>query len=126
MSDIFVFLIIYLIVSAVTFWAVQSLFKSIENENGTKLPHALKAKLAFACSTMYLLPLLFVKSVGIEALFLYALTIPLAIFATMKIPQTSISFKTALVLFFGISVKLIAAMIFLGAAARLIGKIIKQ
>lgn len=126
MSEIFVLAIIYLIVTAIAFWAVQSLFKTIESENETQLPKILKIKLAFVCSTMYLLPLLFVKPVGIEALFLYALTIPLAIFATMKIPQSTISFKSAMVLFFGISVKLIAAMVVLGAVARLAVKLIKQ
>lgn len=123
MSDLIIISLVYFIVTAISYWSAYSIFKSIETEDKLSIPLSAKIKLALVCSAAYLLPLIFFKILDGAAFLLYFLTIPIAIVAIKAIPQTSISLKSAMSLFFGIFAKLFAVAIILGGASRLIVRI---
>lgn len=123
LTDAFVISLIYLIVTAVSFLSVYSIFKSIETADKLSIPLLTITKLAFVCSTAYLLPLMLFRFLNGAAFLFYLATIPLAIIAIQKIQKNPISLKSAMTLFFGIFVRLIAALIVLGGISKLIVRI---
>jgi hypothetical protein len=126
MSDFIVLLLIYVFFSVIAFWSVQSLFQKIELEDELEISLKIKIRLALIFSAMYLLPLLFVKPVGLVSLLLYFLTIPLSIIAIQKIAKNSMPLKSAIAVFLGISGKFIVVLIVLGIIVRLLLKAIKE
>ena len=125
MTDAVLVLLIYLIVTVISFWSAHSILSNIETEDKLSIPLSTKIKLAFICSTAYFLPLIFFKSLDNSAFLLYIMTIPLAVIAVQKTPQNPISLKSATSLFFGISARLITAAVILGGASRIILRILK-
>jgi hypothetical protein len=123
LSDLIVISLVYFVVTAISYWSVYSIFKSIETEDKLSIPLASKIKIALVCSAAYFLPLLFFRMLDSAAFLLYLVIIPIGIIAIKAISKNPISLKSALGLFLGIFAKMVAVAIILGGASRLIVRI---
>ena len=123
MMDIFALTLVYVIVTAIALWAVQSFFKETETDANSTVSLKVKVKLAAVCSASFLIPLAFIKSYGFGSMMLYFITVPIAIFAIKKSANHEIGLKTAFGVFIGIYIKFIFASAIVGAVARVILKI---
>ncbi len=123
MMDIFVLTLVYVIVTAIALWAVQSFFKQTETDANSTVSLKIKVKLAAVCSASFLIPLAFIKSYGFGSMMLYFIAVPIAIFAIKKSTTQKIEWKTAFWVFVGIYIKFIVASVIVGAIARVILKI---
>lgn len=126
MNDFFIFGVVFFIVFILAFFSASSFLKKTAAPGYENIHISIKVKLALICTGAFLAPLVAYKSMGNLSLLGYALTIPIAILAIQKLPNRTISLRSASGVFLGVVAKLIVALLIVGALARMIVKALQH